>query len=292
MHDTALPGGMGPWTWLGTGLVPTAEARVSVLDRGLLRGEGVFETLRTYAGRPFAVTRHLARMSASAAAAGVRLPEQARMRTAIEAVADANRFPAARLQVTVTGGPGGPAPDPIGDPEPTLIVLAGPLPATEAVSVTAGVLPWVRHEGAALTGVKPTSYLDHLVGHKWARANGYDEGLWRNGAGQITEATGSNIFVVDAAGTVVTPPVSAGLLPGVTRDLILARCAARRVPTAERALEVADLYGAAECFLTSTTKEAVAVVAVDDKPIGNGTYPVLDAILADWRRWVLDNPDP
>lgn len=286
------PNRTGEYVVLDGEIVPTSEARISVLDRGLLRGEGVFETVRTYSGTPFAVSRHLARMHLSAAAAGIRLPPDADLVAAIEDACRANGFAETRVHLTVTGGPGGPAPDPMGDVDPTTIALAGELRDTTGTGeVTAVTLPWVRHEGAALTGVKPTSYLDHLIGHKWAQARDADEGLWRNGAGDVTEATGSNLFVV-RDGVVMTPPVSAGLLPGVTRDLVLERCRARSVPVLEGPLTVDDVRGASECFLTSTTKEAVAVVSVDGVMIGDAGHPVVDAVLADWRRWAPRHPDP
>lgn len=285
------PNRTGEYVVLDGDVLPTTAARISVLDRGLLRGEGVFETIRTYAGVPFAVSRHLARMHQSAAAAGIRLPPDPALVDAIIAACAANGFAETRVHLTVTGGPGGPAPDPTGDVEPTTIAIAGEIRDPEGVAeVTAVTLPWVRHEGAALTGVKPTSYLDHLIGHKWALSHGADEGLWRNSAGDVTEATGSNLFVV-RAGVVSTPPVAAGLLPGVTRDLVLERCLARGVPAEESTLAVADLVGADECFLTSTTKEAVAVTAVDGHRIGAGAHPVVDAIVADWRRWAPAHPE-
>lgn len=273
-------------------VVPTTEARISVLDRGLLRGEGVFETIRTYGGVPFAMGRHVRRMHKSAAAAGIRLPPDADLVAAVEAACAANAFPETRVHLTVTGGPGGPAPDPMGDVAPTTIALAGEIrDPVDVAELTAVTLPWVRHEGAALTGVKPTSYLDHLIGHKWAHGKGADEGLWRNSAGAVTEATGSNLFVV-SGGCVVTPPVSAGLLPGVTRDLVLERCRARGVPAEERNLSVEDVLAADECFLTSTTKEAAAVVSVDGHRVGAGPHPVVDAIVADWRAWAPAHPEP
>ncbi len=288
--DTDSP--LGRFVWLNGSIVPTAEAKVSVLDRGLLRGEGVFETMRTYGGALFAAGRHLARMQMSADAAGVRLPPPEVLREAVSAAVAANGFPESRVQLTVTSGPGGPTPDPIGHPEPTLVVIVLPLGSqTARPVVTAVTLPWIRHESAALTGVKPTSYLDHLVGHKWAHQQGADEGLWRNSAGEVTEATGSNLFVV-RGGVVLTPPLSAGLLPGVTRDLVLERCRARKVPAEETTLAVPDVAAADECFLTSTTKEAVAVASLDGHPVGTGHRPVLDALVADWHEWAPRHLEP
>jgi len=286
------PNRIGDHVVLDGDVLPVGEARISVLDRGLLRGEGVFETVRTYGGVPFAVGRHLARMHKSAAAAGIRLPDDEVLRASILLVCEANGFAETRVHLTVTGGPGGPAPDPMGDVSPTTIALAGEVVDPDGVGeVTAVTLPWDRHQGAALTGVKPTSYLDHLIGHKWAHQQGADEGLWRNGDGDVTEATGSNLFAV-VDGAVVTPPVEAGLLPGVTRDLVLERCRARGVPAREHTLHLEDVYGAQELFLTSTTKEAVAVTSVDGRDVGDGSHPVTDAVVADWRSWAPRHTEP
>ncbi len=283
---------ISPFAVVDGAVVPTEKATVSVLDRGLLRGEGVFETLRSYESVPFALSRHIARMRMSADATGIRLPDDQTLRDAVTAANNANELTNARFQLTVTGGSGGPAPDPIGRPEPTTIVIMSKIPPQPAVSsVSAVTLPWVRHEGAALTGVKPTSYLDHLVGYRWAHDNGADEGLWRNSANEFTEATGSNLFAV-IGGVVVTPPPESGLLPGITRNLMIERCASRGITVEERPLTDDDIHTADECFLTSTTKEAVSIASIDGFTIGGGSRDFVDALLDDWEQWVVSNPDP
>jgi len=291
---------LGQQIYLHDRLVPIRDAKISVLDRGLLRGEGVFETLRTYNRIPFAITRHLDRMEMSAKASGIPLPPRAHISEGIRVICETAEFPETRVHVTVTAGPGGPAPDPIGNPAPTFIVIAGSLsPALpeatgrtgEKRGLRAVTLPWVRHENAALTGVKPTSYLDHLIGHKWAQQQEADEGIWTNSTKDVTEATGSNLFIVHN-GTIFTPPIEAGLLPGVTRNLILERCIARGIPTLERRLRLSDVFEATECFLTSSTKEATPVMELNRQKIGDGTHPVTDAILEDWRSWAPAHLDP
>lgn len=282
----------GRWVFLDDRVVAVEDASVSVLDRGLLRGEGVFEGLRTYRGVPFAVSRHLARMHHSADNCDVRLPSDDLLRRAVHDVIDANGFSETRVQLTVTSGPGGPGIESWGDPAPTLLAIASELrPPVGDGTVTAVTLPWIRHESAALTGLKPTSYLDHVVGKKWAMRNGADEGIWTNSSGHVTEATGSNLFVV-RDGTVLTPPLDAGLLAGVTRDLLMQRCVAGGVPLDEVMLTRDDVLGADEVFLTASSREAVAVRSVDGQPIGTGATPVLDRLLADFRAWVLTHPDP
>jgi branched-chain amino acid aminotransferase len=282
----------GRWVFLDDRIVAVEDASVSVLDRGLLRGEGVFEGLRTYRGVPFAVTRHLARMHHSAANCDVRLPPESRLRRAVSDVIDANGFSETRVQLTATSGPGGPGIESWGDPAPTLVAIASELQLpTGDRTVTAVTLPWVRHESSALTGLKPTSYLDHVVGKKWAMRHGADEGIWTNSSGLVTEATGSNLFIV-RDGTVRTPPLDAGLLAGVTRDLLMLRCAAIGIPLVETMLTRDDVLGADEVFLTASSREAVAVRTVDGEQVGTGATPVLDRLLADFRAWVLEHPDP
>ena len=121
---------LAEYAYVNGEIVPTAGAQVSILDRGLLRGEGVFETIRSYDAVPFAVGRHVARMTRSAAATGIGLPDSETLRNAVHLANDANGLDTTRFQLTVTGGPGGPGPDPIGDPEPTTLVICAPISDT------------------------------------------------------------------------------------------------------------------------------------------------------------------
>ncbi len=256
--------------WLDGALVDAAGASVRVDDHGLTVGDGVFETVRSYGGRPFALDRHLDRLAASAAGLGLAPLPAELVRGAVAAVVEANGGGDTVLRITVTSGPG-PAGSGRGDAGPTVLVTAAALPVWSAAAAVA-VAPWPRNERGALVGVKTTSYAENVVALAWARRRGAEEALFVNLAGHLCEGTGSNVFVV-VAGRLLTPPLSSGCLAGVTRAVILESTAAT-----ETDLTVDDLAGADEAFLTSTTREVQAIGMVDGLPLAPG--PVTRAAAA------------
>lgn len=241
--------------WLNGRLVDDGDAVVSVFDHGLTVGDGVFETLRTHRGRPFAVRRHLERLAASAAGMGLEAPPAGVLRDALDQVAAAAGPGDGTLRITLTGGPG-PLGSARGDAGPTVVIAPGrlaPWPATTAVAV----VPWPRNERGALAGLKTTSYGENVVALAWARARGADEAVFANLAGRLCEGTGTNV-VVERGGRLVTPPLSSGCLAGVTRALVM-----EVGGVVEGDLSPDDLRRAGEAFLTSTTREVQAIGAVD-----------------------------
>ncbi len=270
--------------WLDGELLAVDEARVSVFDHGLTVGDGVFETLRSYAGRPFAVRRHLDRLEASAAGLGLAVPSRGALRAALDEVLTANRLHDAALRITVTGGTG-PMGSARGTSGPTVIVAAAPLaewPPTAAVAV----VPWPRNERGALAGLKTISYGENVVALGWAVQRGASEALFANLAGKLCEGTSTNVFV-GIAGELVTPPLSAGCLAGVTRQLVV-----ENGPVVERDIDVLELSGADEAFLTSTTREVQPIRAVDGRPLGAAPGPLTRAAVEALADVVTRDVDP
>ena len=214
------------------------DARVSPFDHGLLVGDGVFETLRVYDGRPFAWRRHLDRLVHSAHGLGLEPPARTVLIDAGHAVLRANGLTEARLRITVTGGV-----QPLGserrDTRPTIIVAA-----TEVVSVsstiTVVVVPWVRNERGATAGLKTISYAENVRALAYAQARGAGEAIFPNTRDELCEATGSNVFVVND-GVLRTPPASSGCLLGVTRALVLDLCRDLHVECEEVATPIGAL---------------------------------------------------
>lgn len=270
--------------WLNGALVEAAEARVSPFDHGLLTGDGVFETLKVVAGRPFAVRRHLDRLGRSTGGMRLPCPPRALLLAAIDDVIGANGLDAGRLRVTVTGGPGALGSDRAAV-EPTVIVATGPLPAWPA---TADVVlaPWPRNERGALVGVKSVSYGENVVALAHARDHGAGEALFANLAGNLCEGTGTNVFV-GIGGRLVTPPVSAGCLAGVTRELVL-----ELVDVVEDDIPMAALAGADEAFLTSSTRDVQPLRAVDGRRLGQCPGPLTEKAGAAFRALVGRDLDP
>jgi len=261
--------------WLDGRLVPAGEARISPFDHGLLTGDGVFETLVVYDGTPFAVRRHLERLAVSCKGLGLEPPADDVVRSAMAAVVEANGLTSARLRVTVTGGDS-PLGSERGAAGPTVVVAGGALagwpPTADVV-----VVPWVRNEKGALSGLKTTSYGENVVALAHAKERGASEAIFANTVGQLCEGTGSNVFV-GIGGRLLTPPLSSGCLAGVTREIVLECTAA-----IEEALPYEILFGADELFLTSSTREVQAVAQVDGHPVAQAPGPLTRAAAAAFR---------
>ena len=262
--------------WIDGQLLDIHEARISPLDRGLVVGDGVFETLRVYRGVPFAWRRHAARLAHSAAGLGLALPDLDVLRAAVDAVLDANRLTEARLRVTVTGGEGPPGSSRAGANPTAFVVATAFVPA--APTTRAAIAPWTRNERSATAGLKTTSYAANVRALAYAETLGAGEALFANTSGNLCEATGSSVFVV-VDGAALTPPASAGCLLGVTRGLLLELAATCGVDAREEDVPMHALSTVSEMILTSTTREVQAVSAIVNQPLVNGTQdePVLTA---------------
>jgi len=255
--------------WVNGRLVEHDEGAVSVFDHGFTVGDGVFETCKIVDGVPFALTRHLHRLEASAGGLGLPGPDVELVRCGVAETLEAvGPFPLGRLRITYTGGVtplGSGRGD--GDAGPTLVVAAVPTkpwPASEAV-VT---VPWSRNERAATAGLKTTSYADNVVALAYAKERGATEAVFGNTAGELCEGTGTNVFVV-LGGRLITPPLSSGCLAGITRALVLEWCGGE-----ERALPLSALTDVAEIFLTSSTRGVQPVHAVDGRQLTSVPGPV------------------
>jgi len=275
--------------WMNGELMPLESAAVSPLDHGLVVGDGVFETLRVYRGVPFAWTRHLDRLHASAGGLGLAAPDRAELRAAADAVIAENRLDEARLRITVTGGPAPPgskrAPVP-----PTLIITAFPLePSVAAAGVV--IVPWTRNEGGALAGLKTISYAENVRALAYAEEHGAHEAIFPNTMGRLCEATGSNVFLV-LDGICCTPPLSAGCLNGVTRQLLLEIAkSAIGDEIEERDVPVDALRRADEAFLASTVREVQAIAEVDGTELV-APGPITTALAAAFRELTGRDIDP
>jgi branched-chain amino acid aminotransferase len=255
--------------WVGSGLVEAAEATVSVLDHGLTVGDGVFETLLVRDGVPFALTRHLARLSRSLDGLGIVGPPESLLMEAVAAVVarsgpDASR---ARLRITVTSGTGPLGSERGGSPATLVVTLTGatPWPATTTVAS----VPWVRNERSAVAGLKTTSYAENAVALAEAHRLGASEALLADTQGRLCEGTGSNVFVV-VDGEILTPSLRSGCLAGVTRELVL-EWGASIAPVREVDLPYDVVRTADEVFLTSSTRDVHPVVRVDGRELPAGS---------------------
>ena len=251
--------------WVDGRLCGPDEPVLTALDHGVTVGDGVFETCGVVRGAPFALRRHLDRLTRSATGLGLPAPDLVRVREGIGAVLAAGRD-LGRVRVTITAGVG-----PLGSgrlsSRQTVIVTAGP--AAPPTPVRAVRAPWVRNERSPVAGLKTTSYAENAVMLAWAKERGADEAIVANTVGELCEGTASNVFV-EIGGELLTPPLSSGCLGGITRDLVLEWSADAGLPVREArpgeltytVLEEV-LAGRATMAVTGSVRTFVPVVALD-----------------------------
>jgi branched-chain amino acid aminotransferase len=276
------------------------EAVIPVLDHGFLYGEGVYEVMRTYQRRPFLYGAHLERLRRSAGMINLAVPfADAELLARIEETAavfydaqgTAGRAVEMYIRVLLTRGVGQLTYDPAACPVPTLIIIIKPQVDPSAAAYDQGVnvvlVPIVRNHPSSINPlIKSNNLLNNSLASQFAMRQGGFEAIMRNYRGEISECSQSNLFIVKH-GIVLTPPIDAGLLAGITRAFVFDVGSAVGVTVRETTLNDADLFNADEMFLTSTTREIVPIVKVNDSQIGMGTPgPVTRQMLAEFRRQV------
>jgi branched-chain amino acid aminotransferase len=272
-----------------------ANAVISVFDHGFLYGEGIYETLRTYNGQPFLFDRHMKRLRTSAGMLALPVPLSdaqidERFRETVSAAGlGSDRQREAYIRILVTRGIGELTYDPAATPDPSIVVIVKPHvdPPRDVFErgVKVALVPIVRnHPGSVNPLIKSNNLLNNALAMQEAFRRGGYEGVMRNFRGELAECTQSNLFIVKN-GAALTPPIDAGLLAGITRAFLFEVGSEAGIPVREAVLGDDDLFDADESFLTSTTREVVPIVKVDDRIIGAGTPgPVTLALLEGYRK--------
>ena len=283
-------------------VTPTPDAKVPVMDRGFLYGDSIYEVFRTYSGIPFLYDEHWARFRNSASLIHMDIGlSYAALREQVQATIDACGAVAAgedvyvRYCVTRGEGPVGLAPP--ADTPGRYVIMVKALPQWNpdyyATGVTAAIPAVRRNPSDALSpNIKGGNYLNNVLGVIQAQQLGADDCVFLNHAGEITEASNSNVFfVLDDVAT--TPADESGLLRGLTKQVVAKVCLARQIPFAERRIAVSEVTTAAECFLTSSTREVMPVKSLRlasgetlEFPAGGG--PVTRALMAGYKDYVRE----
>ncbi|HEY6882267.1 MAG TPA: aminotransferase class IV [Polyangiales bacterium] len=267
-------------------------AQLSVLDRGFQYGDAVFEALRTYRGRADGLDAHLARLEQSCAKLfieiGISREEFAgEVQRAIEALEVPERY----VRIMVTRGDKPESLAPFGGPaRARRVILVRPLPAGPSTLYERGikVSSIVAPPSPLWAGAKPTAYLNNLLAIGHAQRAGRDDALLLGAHGELLEGATSSVFVVKD-GALLTPPLSLGILPGITRDRVLACAAQAGIAARERLMHIGDAYRADELFLTSSVRRVIAVTEVDGLAVGTGMPGPITQRIADAYRALTES---
>ena len=251
------------------------DAKISVFDHGLLYGDGVFEGIRAYRGKPFCLYEHLDRLYESARAIRLTIPlNKAQLGNAIEETVRVNGIEDGYIRVIVTRGVGYLGLDPNKTSNPQVIIIADHIELYPAELYEKGLrivtVSTVRnHPNALSPRIKSLNYLNNILAQMEATDAGAAEALMLNHLGEVAECSGDNIFIVKHQ-MLYTPPKTAGILEGITRNLVMRLAREAGYQVFEQSLVRHDIYTADECFLTGTAAEIVPVVECDGRTIGSG----------------------
>jgi len=281
---------MSKIVYLNGCLMPLSQASISVLDYGFLYGFGLFETMRAYEGQVFRLDSHLNRLVRSAEVLGLSIGVTD-LKDAVMATLQANQLSDARIRITVSIGEGSMVPDPSTCQQPTVLILVGdyhPYPEQIYQKGFRAVVSSIRRNSQSpLSRLKSANYLENMLAKQEARAAGVDEALCLNEKGLLAEASMSNIFLVND-GILRTPTEDSGILPGITREVVLELASQLGISTFEQDIRLDELSQTQEAFLTNSLIEIMPLTEIDGKPVGSGRPgPVTQRLMADYRKLVL-----
>lgn len=272
-------------------LVPPEQATVSVYDHGLLYGDGVFEGIRVYGGTVFELKIHIDRLYESARAIRLEIPisPEEMIRATNETVA-ANDISDGYIRLVVTRGAGSLGLDIDRTSNPQIIIIADSISLYPQELYDEGLAlvtaSTIRNHPAALSPrIKSLNYLNNIMAKIEGKDAGCLEAVMLNHKGEVAECTGDNIFIVKH-GVLKTPPLDAGILEGITRNVVIKLAKQLDIEVSETALTRHDLYTADECFLTGSAAEVIAATSLDKRPIGDGKPgPVTKRLLDAFREY-------
>jgi branched-chain amino acid aminotransferase len=285
--------------WLNGRLVAPEQATVSVYDHGLLYGDGVFEGIRIYGGRVFKLRTHLLRLYESARSIRMEIPYTLdELTTAVKQTVAANQRNDGYIRLCVTRGVGPLGLNPFTCKHGSTFIIVdgislypGEMYDSGMAVITASTLR--NHPGALSPRIKSMNYLNNILAKIEAIDAGVMEAVMLNHQGYVAECTGDNLFIVrtwEGCKTLITPPLHAGVLEGVTMNLIIDLAKRAGIPVVRADLTKHDLYTADEMFLTGTAAEAIPVTSVDGRTIGTGKPgPVTLQLVTAFKNLVAKN---
>ncbi len=273
-------------------------AKISVFDHGLLYGDGVFEGIRAYHGRVFKLREHIDRLFCSAKAILLHIPmSHAHLMHAVVEACRKNKIRDGYIRLVVTRGIGTLGLSPSRCKNPSVIIIADKIqlypPALYQKGMEIVTVPTVRNLHSALNpAIKSLNYLNNILAKIEANQAGCEEAVMLNAEGFVAECTGDNLFIVKK-GALLTPPLSAGALYGITRGVVMELAEEEGLAVSEPNLTRYDLFNADECFLTGTGAEIVPVVKIDGRVIGTGKPgPITRKLEEEYRTLTKNSGEP
>lgn len=274
------------------------RAKISVFDHGLLYGDGVFEGIRAYHGRVFKLQEHIERLYCSAKAILLEIPmSPPEMVRAVVQACRRNRVRDGYVRLLVTRGVGTLGLNPNRCRKPSIIIIAGKIqlypPELYARGLDIVTVPTTRnHVNAVNPAIKSLNYLNNILAKIEANIAGVEEAIMLNAEGYVAECTGDNVFLVKG-GRLITPPLYAGALYGITRGVVMNLARESGLEVSETNLTRYDLFNADECFLTGTGAELIPVVKIDGRVIGAGRPgPVTRSLVAKYHALTENSGEP
>ncbi len=260
--------------WINGRFVGINDAKVSVFDRGFLYGDGVFETMRSYAGIVFKLNEHIDRLFKGLATIRIKTPHsRSYFKKAIYDSLKINKIRSGYIRVAMTRGEGRFGIGYKDDFTPNIVIIAkefGGYPEwMHDRGLSAQTAGFIQNEYSPLAGIKSMNYLNPILARLYAKEDGYDEAILENINGYITEAATSNIFIV-RKGAIITPSRDSGILPGVTRGVVIGIAKKLKLKMVERKISRREPETADEVFLTNSLAEILPVVKINSKKIGTG----------------------
>lgn len=266
---------MEPKVYINGKLYPKDKAMVSVFDHGFLYGDGVFEGIRCYNGNVFKFAEHIERLYNSAKAISLEIHlTKDELKNAVTDTLKTNNLKDSYIRLVVTRGVGKLGLDPFNCTKSQIIIITDTIQLYSKELYEKGldavIVNTIRNHSRALNPtVKSMNYLNNILAKIECINAGAAEGIMLNADGNVTECTGDNIFIVKN-NEILTPPVSAGILIGITRNVVIELANESGIHVREEQLIPGDLYNADECFLTGTAAEIIPVVNIDGRKIATG----------------------
>jgi len=264
-----------PKVYINGKLYPKDEAKISVFDHGLLYGDGVFEGIRCYNGNVFKFSEHIDRLYDSARAISMEIKlTRDELKDAVINTLKANNLKDSYIRLIVTRGVGKLGLNPFLCSESQVIIITDFIQLYSKELYEKGldaiIVPTIRNHSDALNpNVKSLNYLNNILAKIECINAGATEGIMLNKDGYVAEGTGDNIFIVKD-NEIVTPPTTAGILIGITRNVVIELANGAGMTVKKEQLTRDDLYNADECFLTGTAAEIIPVVNLDGRKIASG----------------------